>query len=299
MIAVIGGIAAGSAVCVGFALLVYRRLRYARVRVTTTRADVVTFGLLGLGIVTGMLATLTNVGDVVHYRESVGPYFRNLMILNPKPELMTGERRDVHLPGARDRRLATGRVLALQPAGARLERAGRLPAAQPGALPQPEPAAEAPAPSRRRHHRGARPPMKRSDELAPLSRDHHQALFVAMKLKRAEADGAEAFLGFIAAHGGDHFRIEEEILLPAWIASDPGADRALAERVAAEHLGLRAAARQLRERDLDAGGIRAVGELLERHVRFEERELFPLIEAGLGAQRLAELGAEIESAEAA
>ena len=63
--------------------------------------------------------------------------------------------------------------------------------------------------------------MKRSDELAPLSRDHHQALFVAMKLKRAEADGAEAFLGFIAAHGGDHFRIEEEILLPAWIASDP------------------------------------------------------------------------------
>ena len=65
--------------------------------------------------------------------------------------------------------------------------------------------------------------MKRSDELAPLSRDHHQALFVAMKLKRAEADGAEAFLGFIAAHGGDHFRIEEEILLPAWIASDPGA----------------------------------------------------------------------------
>lgn len=91
VIAVIGGIAAGSAVCVGFALLVYRRLRFARVRVTTTRADVVTFGLLGLGIVTGMLATLTNVGDVVHYRESVGPYFRNLMILNPKPELMTGE----------------------------------------------------------------------------------------------------------------------------------------------------------------------------------------------------------------
>ncbi len=91
VIAVIGGIAAGSAVCVGFALLVYRRLRFARVRVTTTRADVVTFGLLGLGIVTGMLATLTNIGDVVHYRESVGPYFRNLMILNPKPELMTGE----------------------------------------------------------------------------------------------------------------------------------------------------------------------------------------------------------------
>ncbi len=91
VVAVIGGIAAGGAVCVGFALLVYRRVRFPRVRVTTTRADVITFGLLGLGIVTGMLATLTNIGEAVHYRESVGPYFRNLMILNPEPELMTGE----------------------------------------------------------------------------------------------------------------------------------------------------------------------------------------------------------------
>ena len=90
VIAVVGGITAGGAVCVGFALLVYRRLRFPRVRVTTTRADVIVFALLTLGIVTGMLATLTNIGDVVHYRESVAPYYRNLLILNPEPELMTG-----------------------------------------------------------------------------------------------------------------------------------------------------------------------------------------------------------------
>jgi nitrate reductase gamma subunit len=36
-----------------------------------------------------MLATLTNVGDAVHYRESVAPYFRQLFLLNPEPELMT------------------------------------------------------------------------------------------------------------------------------------------------------------------------------------------------------------------
>ena len=91
VLAVFGGISAGAAVCVGFAALVYRRIHYPRVRVTTTRADVVVFGLLTLGIVTGMLATLTNVGDVVHYRESVGPWFRNLLIFNPEPDLMTGE----------------------------------------------------------------------------------------------------------------------------------------------------------------------------------------------------------------
>lgn len=90
VIAVIGGLAAGGAVCVGFALLVYRRLRFARVRVTTTPADLATFGLLAVGIVTGMLATITNFGDAVHYRETVAPYFRQLLVLDPDPELMTG-----------------------------------------------------------------------------------------------------------------------------------------------------------------------------------------------------------------
>lgn len=90
VVAAVGGISAGGAVCVGFALLVYRRLRFPRVRVTTTRADVIVFGLLAAGIVTGMLATLTNLGDVVHYRETVSPYYRNLLIFNPQPDLMTG-----------------------------------------------------------------------------------------------------------------------------------------------------------------------------------------------------------------
>lgn len=90
VVAVIGGVTAGAAVCVGFAMLVYRRLRFPRVRVTTTRADVVTFALLALAIVTGMLATLTNVGDSVPYRETVAPYFRQLFILDPDPELMAG-----------------------------------------------------------------------------------------------------------------------------------------------------------------------------------------------------------------
>jgi respiratory nitrate reductase gamma subunit len=91
VIAVIGGMAAGVAVCVGFALLVYRRVRFPRVRVTTKGIDIAVMGLLAAGIVTGMLATIMNFGDAVHYRESVAPYFRQLFILDPQPELMTGE----------------------------------------------------------------------------------------------------------------------------------------------------------------------------------------------------------------
>ena len=91
VVAVIGGISAGTAVIIGFAALIYRRIRFPRIRLTTTNMDIAVFGLLAFGIVTGMLATLTNIGDSVHYRESVAPYFRQLFMLNPEPSLMTGE----------------------------------------------------------------------------------------------------------------------------------------------------------------------------------------------------------------
>jgi nitrate reductase gamma subunit len=91
VVAVIGGVSAGAAVITGFVLLVYRRLRFPRVKVTTSRMDVAVFALLAFGIITGMLATLTNIGDAVHYRETVAPYFRQLFVFNPEPELMTGD----------------------------------------------------------------------------------------------------------------------------------------------------------------------------------------------------------------
>lgn len=90
VLAVVGGITAGAAVVIGFAALMYRRIKFPRVRVTTTRMDVVTFVVLGVAIASGMLATLINIPDSVHYRESVAPYFRQIFVLNPDPELMEG-----------------------------------------------------------------------------------------------------------------------------------------------------------------------------------------------------------------
>lgn len=90
VLAVVGGVSAGLAVVIGFSALMYRRMRYPRVRVTTTRLDVLTFVLLGVGIASGMVATLVNIPDTVHYRESVAPYFRQIFILDPDPSLMSG-----------------------------------------------------------------------------------------------------------------------------------------------------------------------------------------------------------------
>src|SRR5680860_716611 len=61
--------------------------------------------------------------------------------------------------------------------------------------------------------------MKRDPALVSLSHDHHQALFVAQKLRRATAEtlgeDRAAFLAYWEEHGRAHFRLEEEVLLPA------------------------------------------------------------------------------------
>ena len=54
--------------------------------------------------------------------------------------------------------------------------------------------------------------MKRSDALAPLSRDHQHALYAALRLRRAHPatvrDAVESFLRFFEEEGRRHFEIE-------------------------------------------------------------------------------------------
>lgn len=140
--------------------------------------------------------------------------------------------------------------------------------------------------------------MKRSAELTPLSHDHHQALFTAHRLARAtDVSVAPDLLAWWSEDGSRHFRIEEEVLLPAWRSADPAAELALAIRVLTEHLEIRMCLR-LGERDgWTVAALNAIGDLMQRHVRFEERELFPLIESRLDEATLAALGAEISLAE--
>jgi nitrate reductase gamma subunit len=91
VISAIGGFAAGAAVTFGLAVLVWRRARYPRVRAVTKRMDVVVFALLAVGIVTGMAVTvLNNVTEDIDYRETVAPWFRSLLVLDPEPEHMAG-----------------------------------------------------------------------------------------------------------------------------------------------------------------------------------------------------------------
>ncbi len=140
--------------------------------------------------------------------------------------------------------------------------------------------------------------MKRAEALRPLSREHQGALAVAKVLVDATdaAVASERFLSFWEADGRRHFRIEEEVLLPGW-ALAAEVDRAGVERMLREHLEIRRGALRLAAGAAGLDELRALGNLLHDHVRFEERELFPLVEAALEAEELERLGAAIDAAE--
>lgn len=143
--------------------------------------------------------------------------------------------------------------------------------------------------------------VKRDASLVSLSRDHHAALVVAQKLRRADPtttdEARKALLAFWEPHGRAHFRLEEEILLPAFAARGdphhPLVARALCDHVAIRHLVGVLAHRRPHERS----DLHRLGLLLAAHVRLEEQELFPLIESTLSASQRAALAKALQRAE--
>jgi len=142
--------------------------------------------------------------------------------------------------------------------------------------------------------------MKRHLDLQSLSRDHHQALVVARRLKHVNDEDAvaarAAFLEFWHRHGQLHFRVEEEVLLPGF-ASAGGAEDPGVARVLHEHAEVRLRALQLQGRTASVQRQRELGEMLAAHVRFEEGDLFPAIEAALSPEQLRGMASALATAE--
>jgi nitrate reductase gamma subunit len=81
-----GGFAGGCAVA-GLAILGYRRWRVGPIARTTTPADRIMYALLAVVITIGLGATVLGGGH--DYRESVAPWFRSILLLRPRPDLMS------------------------------------------------------------------------------------------------------------------------------------------------------------------------------------------------------------------
>lgn len=129
----------------------------------------------------------------------------------------------------------------------------------------------------------------RHPSLIALSHDHHHGLALALRcrkqalgqLKPMGAAGlrerATEFIEFYRSNLAAHFRAEEKALFPPMRAALPDIG-SLLDELTCEHGALRQGATQLEAGIGLAKLVFDLGDLLERHIRKEERELFPLFE---------------------
>ena len=123
--------------------------------------------------------------------------------------------------------------------------------------------------------------MKRSATLQLLSREHHTALVLAKACERAAQSNDAALVRLacqraIHALSNDlepHFKIEEQTLLPLLQSPET---QILVQRTLSDHQQLRGLLDGLLLNDNEA--LNSFGKCLAAHVRFEERELFPVLE---------------------
>jgi hemerythrin-like domain-containing protein len=138
--------------------------------------------------------------------------------------------------------------------------------------------------------------MKRSNELVPLSWDHHTGLTMAKRIPErlrsgaAPADMAAYVLHQWEAHLRGHFDKEEQLLAPLIHAHDEG--KALNSRLFDEHQQIAALIEQMRQNDRAPLSpiLLAFAALIKAHIKFEESVYFPAVESLLPPETLAGLG---------
>jgi iron-sulfur cluster repair protein YtfE (RIC family) len=129
---------------------------------------------------------------------------------------------------------------------------------------------------------------RRHESLVPLSREHHYGLLVCLRIHRGiekhQADvswlseRADKVIRFFESDLKTHFEAEEEIVFPAMSAIEDS--KATIDQLVNEHRNLERLVQRLRKaRELQlAPLLREFADLLEAHVRTEERVLFPRYE---------------------
>jgi len=136
--------------------------------------------------------------------------------------------------------------------------------------------------------------MKRNEHILPLSREHHFGLLFCWKLRQAEKKNiaiarVRPYVGyFMDSHLESHFALEENLLFN--MPDDP-----LCAQAIAEHRQIGQQAKDIIEGKSDA--IDVLADLLDQHIRFEERVLFPHLEQLIPPFKLQEIGLSLHEHE--
>jgi hypothetical protein len=137
-------------------------------------------------------------------------------------------------------------------------------------------------------------PLKRNENIIPLSKDHHTTLLFCWKLTQgvrleSDPDVMKRYVSYFwKDHMEPHFREEEEILFA------PLVDQMVQKAIAEHHL-----IKEQVEKVLKTSGeelypaLASLSEMVDAHVRYEERQLFPHLEQSLSQEQLAGIGAKL------
>jgi hemerythrin-like domain-containing protein len=135
--------------------------------------------------------------------------------------------------------------------------------------------------------------MKRNVHLQPLSRQHHNGLLAVLLLNKGVAKNADVvamqtFINhFFTSDLDEHFTLEEKYLVP--VMQQYPALKEHAGRIIDEHA-------LLHQLQIDIStlptveNINAFADLLEQHIRFEERHAFPASEKYFAEEDFNQLG---------
>jgi iron-sulfur cluster repair protein YtfE (RIC family) len=145
----------------------------------------------------------------------------------------------------------------------------------------------------------------RHPSLIPLSHDHHHGLALALRCRKQALghikpmgtaglhERATEVLAFYDSNLIAHFRAEEEVLFPALRAAAPQTGPMI-EQLLKDHERIRESMIQLKGGAGLAKLLFDLGDLLEHHIRREERELFPLFEQQVNASEAESIGEKLE-----
>lgn len=148
---------------------------------------------------------------------------------------------------------------------------------------------------------------RRNDSIIPLSREHHYALLLCLRIhrgvKKYEKDSdwlreqTRKSIRFFETNLVAHFDAEEGVLFPA--ISGMALTTELLDTLYKEHQEIRTRIEHLREMFRSgenttlASALNSFADLLEAHIRKEERQLFPIYEQEVTKEADRRVGQEI------
>lgn len=136
--------------------------------------------------------------------------------------------------------------------------------------------------------------MKRHESIVTLSREHHLGLLFCWKIRQGikKQIPTERMQPYIRYFWNNHLKrhFEEEETLLFCLLEDSLMEEAIRQHEQIRKLIVVTIAIE----QTDAGQLHILADVLDNHIRFEERVLFPHMEESLSEEKLAKLGSVLQ-----